>query len=153
MPVPVSQEQKLYLVLNSPEKKLVACRAAFEPVLCHLAVLYGKLLEIAFGPFAVEIYGGRDALEPLCVQPLDAVGNRSNMWACDGAEGGGPEFHKPWDVLFDILETAVPVYGTARNVMVVLGAVEREKNVEFFSFAKIQELLVEKCPVRIDYEI
>ena len=71
----------------------------------------------------------------------------------DGAERGRLEFHKSRDVLFDCSETAGIVDCAARDVLVVLGAVEREKNGEFFLFAQVEEFIVEQGAVRIYREL
>ena len=71
------------------------------------------------------------------------------MCTRDGAEGGRLEFHESRDVLFDGLETAGVVDCAARDVLVVLGTVEREKNGEFLPFAQVEEFIVEQGPVRI----
>jgi hypothetical protein len=115
--------------------------------------LFGEPLEIVSGPFAVEVDCCRNAFEALCVQPLDAFCNRSDMRPRDGAEGGGPEFYKPRDVPFDVLETAGVVYGAARDILVVFRAVERKEYGEILPLAKVQKFVIEKRPVRVDYEI
>ena len=100
---------------------------AFEPVLGHLAVLYGQLVKIVSGPLAVEVDRGGDTLESLRVQPFDAFGKRADMCPRDGAEGGGAELHEPRDILFDVLETPGIVDVTACDVVMVRRAVERKE--------------------------
>lgn len=75
------------------------------------------------------------------------------MCSRDGAERGRLEFHKSRDVLFDGSETAGIVDCAARDVLVVLGAVEREEDGEFFLFAQVEEFIVEQGAVRIDCEL
>ena len=71
----------------------------------------------------------------------------------DGAEGGRPEFYKPRNIPFDILETAGAVYGAARDILVVFGAVERKEDGELFPLAQVQEFVIEKRPVRVDHKV
>ena len=75
------------------------------------------------------------------------------MCSRDGAERGRLEFHKSRDVLFDGSETAGIVDRAARDVLVVLGSVERKEDGEFFLFAQVKEFIVEQGAVRIDCEL
>ena len=88
----------------------------------------------------------------ILLQPI-ALLTWSFLCPRDGAEGGRPEFYKPRNVPFDILETARIVYGAARDVLVVFGPVERKEDGELFPLAQVQEFVIEKRPVRVDHKV
>ena len=149
VPVSFPGKQEFHFVLDCAEVETVSVLAAFNPVSGHFAVLLGEPFEVFAGPLPVEIHAGRHAPETLRMQPLDALGDGVDVCPRNGAEGGRLEFHESRNVLFDCSETAGVVDRAARDVLVVLGTVEREKNGEFLPFAQVEEFVVEQGSVRI----